>query len=575
MSGITTCHTTSQYTIPAATRQGKWFLIFLLVLFYSFPSEVVGQEPADVPPVYKWIGGKDLALVKPTIKLIPFSVTVNSKDIIIAVATDPQGNVYNLSFGGGVSKYNSNGNLIKTGFIPSSALESPLDMAIDEEGYIYIADFFAGGTTYTDNGKIRIFDSLGNPLPERTIFTSYFRPMGIDVDEENIYVAEYNDGKKGPESNPSSRIEIYKKTERIPRATTSQVEIPYRIAVDSKQNIFVSQTGNNNPEVLIFNSTLTTRTILSNIESPGSVVVDDFDFLHVVDYHDKVNFNDFIAYENLDYNAILSLYNKIKEGISHNVFSIKIFNKDNILVKTLRDNNSNEFNIEFPIDLTFNGCDRMYTINVNTTNDLGLDFDLEIYKRTPSFDQEKPVITCPANIEETLTVYQNSVAVNFANPTVTDNCSFTVTQTKGDPSGSQFSVGTHVIEFTATDTSGNKNTCSFTIKIDPAEEEPDTEDPVLTCPSNITRNVDPGTCGAVVTYTTPTATDNSGNASVTLKEGIVSGGTFPVGTTTVTYEAVDAAGNRDECSFTVTVKDNEKPTITCSADITVTAPIIC
>ncbi|UJH91194.1 HYR domain-containing protein [Antarcticibacterium sp. 1MA-6-2] len=35
---------------------------------------------------------------------------------------------------------------------------------------------------------------------------------------------------------------------------------------------------------------------------------------------------------------------------------------------------------------------------------------------------------------------------------------------------------------------------------------------------------------------------------------------------------MDAAGNKDECSFTVTIKDNEKPTISCPGDITVTAP---
>ena len=54
-----------------------------------------------------------------------------------------------------------------------------------------------------------------------------------------------------------------------------------------------------------------------------------------------------------------------------------------------------------------------------------------------------------------------------------------------------------------------------------------------------------------------------------LVSGIYSGEVFPVGTTTVTYKAVDAAGNTSECSFNVTVVDNEDPVAVCQ-DITVT-----
>ena len=48
-----------------------------------------------------------------------------------------------------------------------------------------------------------------------------------------------------------------------------------------------------------------------------------------------------------------------------------------------------------------------------------------------------------------------------------------------------------------------------------------------------------------------------------------SGDVFPVGTTTVTCSAVDAGGNAVSCSFTVTVNDNEAPTIVCPEDIIV------
>jgi hypothetical protein len=54
-----------------------------------------------------------------------------------------------------------------------------------------------------------------------------------------------------------------------------------------------------------------------------------------------------------------------------------------------------------------------------------------------------------------------------------------------------------------------------------------------------------------------------------LQSGLYSGEQFPTGTTTVTYQAVDASGNTSECSFTVTVIDNEAPVAVCQ-DISVT-----
>ncbi|MBK9982996.1 MAG: HYR domain-containing protein [Saprospiraceae bacterium] len=51
--------------------------------------------------------------------------------------------------------------------------------------------------------------------------------------------------------------------------------------------------------------------------------------------------------------------------------------------------------------------------------------------------------------------------------------------------------------------------------------------------------------------------------------GPVQGSIFPVGTTLIVYRATDSAGNSSTCSFTVTVIDNQPPTITCPAALTV------
>ncbi len=49
--------------------------------------------------------------------------------------------------------------------------------------------------------------------------------------------------------------------------------------------------------------------------------------------------------------------------------------------------------------------------------------------------------------------------------------------------------------------------------------------------------------------------------------GLSSGSTFPLGVSTLSYEATDASGNTSSCSFNVTVTDNQLPTISCPSSI--------
>ena len=132
----------------------------------------------------------------------------------------------------------------------------------------------------------------------------------------------------------------------------------------------------------------------------------------------------------------------------------------------------------------------------------------------------------------------------------------TLTQTAGLPSGSVFPVGTTTNTYTATDDAGNTSSCSFTVRVN------DVQAPTITCPGNITVTSPAGSCTAVVTYAA-TANDNCPGVTVQVVSGPASGSAFPVGTTTVTLRAVDAAGNVSaNCSFTVTVLDGQLPVIT-------------
>ncbi len=175
-------------------------------------------------------------------------------------------------------------------------------------------------------------------------------------------------------------------------------------------------------------------------------------------------------------------------------------------------------------------------------------------------DAQPPAVTCPANVTQSNDAGQCSAVVAYTTPTPTDNCPG-ATVVCAPASGTTFAIGTTTVTCTATDASSNIGTCSFTVTVN------DTQSPTITCPADVTRTNDAGQCGAVVTYTTPTPTDNCPGATVACQPA--SGTLFPVGTTTVTCTATDASANTGTCTFTVTVNDTQPPSITCPANATV------
>jgi HYR domain-containing protein/pre-peptidase len=83
----------------------------------------------------------------------------------------------------------------------------------------------------------------------------------------------------------------------------------------------------------------------------------------------------------------------------------------------------------------------------------------------------------------------------------------------------------------------------------------------ITCPANVTQTNDLNQCGAVVNYAAPTPNGTCGTITCVPP----SGSFFPVGTTTIT--CTSSAG--PTCQFTVTVTDDQPPSITCPANVTV------
>jgi hypothetical protein len=179
-------------------------------------------------------------------------------------------------------------------------------------------------------------------------------------------------------------------------------------------------------------------------------------------------------------------------------------------------------------------------------------------------DTEKPVINCSGNMSVNTEPGRCDAVVTFA-ASATDNCSYTLAC--NPPSGTRFNKGVRPVLCTATDPSGNSNTCSFTVTVR------DTELPVISCPTNMTLHTDPGLCSVRATFA-PQVADNCPGATVACVPP--SGSEFPIGTTTVICQGTDAAGNTRGCAFDVTVVDTEPPRLNCPGDLIVdTEPTQC
>jgi len=204
-----------------------------------------------------------------------------------------------------------------------------------------------------------------------------------------------------------------------------------------------------------------------------------------------------------------------------------------------------------------------YYWQIRPVNAFGTATGCTIWSFTKS-DIIAPTIFCPPNVTANTSPGLCSAIVTYGSISATDNCNApNIVQLSGPSSGSVFPSGVTTVSYRATDAAGNSSTCSFTVTV------VDNQPPTINCPANVTASAAPGLCSAVVTYGSISATDNCSAPSITLISGLPSGSTFPVGITTIVYRASDSSNNTSTCSFTVTVRDLQVPTITCPGAVTV------
>jgi gliding motility-associated-like protein len=179
-------------------------------------------------------------------------------------------------------------------------------------------------------------------------------------------------------------------------------------------------------------------------------------------------------------------------------------------------------------------------------------------------DNEPPVPICPSSITVPSMVKECGNVVTWPPPFATDDCDNTVIMIPDIPPGSFFPVGTTTVTYTATDNSGNTAQCSFEVTVE------DITPPEFVCHENIVIGIDGtivsdnsgavvsitpnATCDSIIIdYLDPPVTDNCNIDSFGIIAGLPSGAVFPIGTTSITYLAIDDSDNSAACNFDIII----------------------
>ena len=179
-------------------------------------------------------------------------------------------------------------------------------------------------------------------------------------------------------------------------------------------------------------------------------------------------------------------------------------------------------------------------------------------------DDEDPTISCSVSSQtQTADAGVCSAAVTVVAPTVNDNTAVAsvINDYNGTADASDtYPVGTTTVTWTVTDDHGNTNQCSQDVTVT------DDEAPSITCAGDQTQTADAGVPNAAVVVSAPATGDNCGVAAVVndFNNTADASGTYPVGTTPVTWTVTDIHGNTSTCVQNITVTDDENPTINCS-----------
>jgi hypothetical protein len=170
---------------------------------------------------------------------------------------------------------------------------------------------------------------------------------------------------------------------------------------------------------------------------------------------------------------------------------------------------------------------------------------------TKGFDSVGPVISgMPASSSVEATGALTLVSCQM--PTAVDDDSGVLSIACSPVSGTALAMGAHVVTCVATDNAGNSSSTMFTVTV------ADTTAPTIAAHADVAGGEAVSAAGVAVSYDAPVTDDVIDGAGVATCSP-VSGETFPIGVSTVTCSATDAAGNTATSMFSVTVTDVTTP----------------
>ncbi len=517
-----------------------------------------------------------------------------------AVAVDASGNIFVADTGNNrVRKIDTNGNISTLAGLSSPLLNGPSSVAVFGTT-LYIADpgnhvvrqVPVGGGTVTifagTQGTLGFTGDNGTATGARLN-----RPSGVAVNSDgDVFIADTNNHRIRRVSGGIIGTAV---TQGIPRtgfegdggpANTARLNSPSAVAVDSSGNLYIVDKGNNrirrvtaatniintvigNGEIgfggdggpatvaklslangVAVNATgvyvadtgnnrirlaIAPPNSAPNLTSPGDKTVSEGSNLSFTLQATDPNTNQTLTYSmtgapngaTLNATTGAFSYTPAYDVVANNAGATQTFN----ITFTVTDDATPPLSNAKAIVLTVNNVNRAPIADSGT-----LPATVEATGPSGASVQLNGTASDPDGDAITSTIWSD----NFSGGTNTIASQLTAQVT--------LALGQHLILLTVSD--GKPNGTTSTVAKNVTVQ--DTTPPVFSnVPADITQTIVSGT-GAVVTFTLPTATDTvSGNRTVTASPA--SGSTFPVGTTTVTFSASDAAGNPASTTFKVTV----------------------